>query len=86
MRDENKNGIDDRIEKTLHAIQHGRDGVLERHPIVFGFLATFGLVATYYGIEKMIDQVPYLADRPWLIFTVGVAVLVFTGALYKKLN
>jgi len=63
-----------------------RDSAFARFPIVFVFLSTFGLIATFYGLEKMIDQIDYLHDKPYLIFLLGVSFLASTGALYKKLN
>jgi len=63
-----------------------RDSAFARFPIIFVLLSTFGFVATLYGLEKLIDTVPLLAERPFLVFALGLATLVFTGSLYKKLN
>jgi len=53
---------------------------------VFLGLSTFGGVAVFYGFEKIIDQTPYLADRPYMILFAGFLILILTGALYRKLN
>ncbi|MCA9360860.1 hypothetical protein KC730_03150, partial [Candidatus Kaiserbacteria bacterium] len=57
-----------------------------RFPMIFVLLSSFGLVATFYGFEKVIDQIPYFNENPHMILMTGVVVLVLTGALYKKLN
>ncbi len=48
-------------------------------------IATFGLVATFYGLEKIIDNT-FLADQPWVTLGVGVAILLLTGVYYQKLR
>ena len=63
-----------------------RASTLERFPLLFVLLTTFGLVATLYGFEKVIDSIPLFADRGWLVLVIGVGVLIFTGTLYKKLR
>lgn len=37
---------------------HWRDSLASRYPIPFILLSTFGAVATFYGIEKIIDDTP----------------------------
>ncbi len=63
-----------------------RNSAFQRFPIVFVFLSTFGLVSTFYGFEKVIDGIPFFVKNPHMILFTGIAVLVLTGALYKKLN
>ncbi|HEX9594531.1 MAG TPA: hypothetical protein VF996_00110 [Candidatus Saccharimonadales bacterium] len=59
--------------------------VFERFPLVFTLLGSFGLVATFYGFERLIDSTA-LADSPWLLLGTGVLTLIVTGSLYKKLQ
>lgn len=70
------------FEKT---IAKRRDSVLQRFPTLFLFLSTFGVVCILYSLEKMIDTTPFLTQNPYILFIVGTAILVITGALYKKL-
>lgn len=63
-----------------------RDSAFARYPIILAVLSTFGLVATLYGFEKVIDQIPLLENNPWAVLGVGFATLIGTGALYKKLS
>ena len=60
----------------------GKD-VLSRYPILFSFLATFGIVCTLYGFERVIESVPILGDSPFLILLLGIVILIFTGSLFK---
>jgi hypothetical protein len=61
-------------------------GVFQRFPLVFTLLGAFGLVATFYGFEHIIDQIDFLANNPFLLLVLGIGTLVFTGQLYKKLG
>lgn len=62
-----------------------RDSTFSRFPLLFTMLSTFGLVATLYGFEKVIDEIDFFADKPWAVLGVGLITLLLTGALYKKL-
>ncbi len=59
---------------------------LDKFPLLFTMLGTFGLVATLYGFEGLIDKVDVLADNPFILLCVGVLTLIGTGSLYKKLG
>lgn len=48
-------------------------------------IATFGLVTTFYGFEKLLDQTP-LTDQPWMLLSLGVLILLMTGVYYQKLR
>lgn len=63
-----------------------RQAAFNRFPLLFTLLGTFGLVATFYGFEALIDRIDILADNPWLLLATGIGVLAFTGSLYKKLQ
>ncbi len=64
----------------------GRQVVFERFPLVFTLLGTFGVVATFYGFEALIDRVDVFRDNPLILLGTGIATLVLTGSLYKKLQ
>lgn len=63
-----------------------RESAFARFPVVFVLLSSFGLVATFYGFEKIIDNTKFFANNPITILITGILILVFTGTLYKKLN
>ncbi len=62
-----------------------RDNAFNRFPLLFTLLGAFGVVATFYGFEGLIDQISFLADNPFIILGTGLLVLILTGSLYKKL-
>ena len=57
-----------------------------RHPIAFVLLSTFGLVATFYGFEKIIDKIDPINNNPWIVLALGLFILSITGNLLKKLR
>lgn len=69
-----------------HTVSKRRDSVFDRFPLIFTMLSTFGVVATFYGFEGIIDQIDVLANHPLILLGTGVAVLTATGSLYKKLQ
>lgn len=74
-------------EKALvKSVGKRRKSVFERFPLVFTMLSSFGLVATFYGFERLIDKVDLFANNPWILLGTGVLTLALTGTLYKKLQ
>jgi uncharacterized membrane protein len=73
-----------KVENALK-IQERKEAVFTRFPLLFTLLGAFGLVATFYGFEKVIDQTG-LSENPWILLAIGLVVLIFTGTLYKKLG
>jgi len=63
-----------------------RDSAFSRFPILLVFLSTFGLVSTFYGFEKVIDQIEFFQANPSMVLVTGIIILAITGGLYKKLN
>lgn len=63
-----------------------RQSVLNRFPILFSFLVTFGVSATFLGFEKLLTSIGVLDRHPTLVLLIGVSVLALTGSLYKKLS
>ena len=63
-----------------------RDSAFTKYPLLFVMLSTFGVVATFYGFEKVIDNVNYFADKPYMVLATGIITLIFTGTLFKKLS
>ncbi len=63
-----------------------RDTAFTRFPVVFALLTTFGLVATFYGFEKVIDEIAFFSENPVTVLSAGLLVLALTGTLYKKLT
>jgi hypothetical protein len=73
-------------EKILHKLTEQRDLTARKFPLGFGLAASFGLVATFYGFEGLINRIDLLNNNPWMVLVVGVVILVITGTAYRKLN
>ncbi len=76
----------DKEKNLVQMVDSRRRAVFERFPLVFTLLGSFGLVATFYGFERLIDKIDLFANNPWILLGTGVATLAVTGTLYKKLQ
>ena len=72
--------------KILNKLNQQKSTVFAKFPLLFTLLGAFGLVATFYGFERIIDQVDWLNENPWLILLIGLTTLLLTGTLYKRLQ
>lgn len=63
-----------------------RDTAFHRFPLLFATLALFGGVATVFGLEQILSSVALFGEHPVFTLLLGLSVLAFTGALYKKLS
>lgn len=75
-----------REEKVFQTIDKQRQNAVHRFPLVFTLLGAFGLVATFYGFEGIIDRIDTLAANPVILLATGIGTLLATGSLYKKLG
>ena len=73
-------------EHVVHKLTEGRNNAVAKFPLLFTLLTAFGVVATFYGFEHLIDQSIWLSENPLILLSVGVGTLILTGALYKKLG
>lgn len=71
---------------AIKKLAHQRDSAYKRFPLLFTLLGTFGIVATFYGFERMIDRIHWLASNPFILLAMGIGTLILTGQLYKKLG
>lgn len=74
------------VETTEKIIVPMKESLFHRFPILVTLLVTFGFTATLYGIEGIIDSIPFLANHPIAIFLVGISALMIIGKLYQKLG
>lgn len=72
--------------ETLHKLIQQRNSAFKRFPLLFTLLGTFGVVATFYGFQHILEKIPVLANNPYITLVVGLVTLLFTGTLYKKLG
>lgn len=70
----------------VEKLEQTRQGVFSRFPLLFTLLGTFGLVATFYGFEGIIDRIDLLSNNPIILLATGLLILILSGTLYKKLG
>lgn len=73
-------------EQVLENLNRTRQSAVQRFPLLFTLLGAFGLVATFYGFEGIIDRIDLFSDNPVILLLVGILALMLTGSLYKKLG
>lgn len=76
-------GTGKEFEKVVEPI---RQNVLKRFPTLFLIVVTFGFTAVVTGMEQMLIQSEILLKHPAGIFWLGIAVLIITGRVYKRLS
>ncbi|MFC1623388.1 hypothetical protein ACFL16_03225, partial [Patescibacteria group bacterium] len=74
------------IEKIIDKRIREKNTALEKHPLIFGIIVTFGLVAVIAGTEGIINQVPLLHENPYILIIIGVTILISTGAAYRLIE
>ena len=60
--------------------------VFRKYPITFGLLILLGVVALHEGLKGLIKEFGLLDINPWYLTVFGLAILIITGRLYKKLE
>lgn len=59
--------------RIINKVRQERQRVFDRFSLLFTLLGTFGLVATFYGFEHLIDRVATFSDNPF----------IFSGSRYS---
>jgi len=72
--------------KLIDKVVEKRVSAEHRFPFLVALLAGFGLVSTFYGFEKIIDEIDLLASNPWILLVTGLSLLALTGTIYTKLR
>jgi hypothetical protein len=78
--------LKDKENQVLQKLDQRRQTLGQRFPLAFTLVGAFGLVATFYGFEGIINRVDFLYNNPIILLVVGIALLGVTGTLYKKLG
>lgn len=78
--------IADKEKAVMQSFEKNRERLSQKYPFVFTMMAAFGLVATFYGLERIIDGIDLLANNPIIMLLTGIVALVITGQLYKRLG
>lgn len=78
--------VDSLLKNTTKTIEPLRDSLFRRFPMFFTLLVTFGITATFFGIERILAMTPFFNEHPWYTLVVGISTLAITGKLYAKLS
>ena len=60
--------------------------VFKRYPVTFAMLVLFGVITVSEGAKEILRSTGILDGNPWITLVIGLAVLIVTGRLYKRLN
>ena len=60
--------------------------VFQRYPITFTLVVLVGVVAVSEGIKGVLESFGGFYDHPWYLLLAGLAILIATGTIYKKLD
>jgi hypothetical protein len=87
------NSLPDPLEHAERIVREANDAtgksvqpVLRKYPLIFGLLITFSVAAVIHAIELLSDRVPLFEHHPSMLLVLGLLGLLFTGALYRKLD
>ncbi len=78
--------IDDTAVETERTVLRYRFAAFYRFPLLFSLLALFGGILTVFGFERLLEEIGFFAMHPLVTLVFGLAILGFTGALYKHLS
>ncbi len=77
---------DNFIKREEQRVVRARKTYAQKYPLLFAIGSSFGLVSTFYGFEKIIDQIDVFTENPWILLATGLTLLIVTGAFYNKLS
>ncbi|HEX5797209.1 MAG TPA: hypothetical protein VFX86_02355 [Candidatus Saccharimonadales bacterium] len=78
--------LERRQDKIISLLHEEQKRAKEKFPLTYAMLATFGLVCTIAGFNHIIAKVDFLNNNPITLIIFGLALLLVTGAAYKKLG
>lgn len=78
--------VGDAVVATEKLVRPVRDSLFKRFPILATLVITFGVSATLFGMERLIMEMTWFNNHPFLILMVGIMTLVVSGKLYQKLG
>lgn len=78
--------LEKRQDKIISLLHEEQQRAKEKFPLTYALLATFGVACVFAGINRIITKIDLLNDHPITLVFVGLAILLVTGAAYKKLG
>ncbi len=73
------------VENTNKLMEEKSKGALSRYPITFTILVLFGVVALHEGVKGVLEEFG-LIDHSVTLLIIGLAILIVTGTVFKKLE
>lgn len=78
--------LEDLTSKINELFKEKGRSVFSRYPLLFALLIVFGVTMVTQGVKDILMQIPFLKESPFVMFFLGILILIITGTLYKKLN
>ncbi len=78
--------INKQEEKILTLLKSEQKRAKEKFPLTYALLATFGVACVFAGLNRIIAKIDFLDTHPITLVALGLVILLFTGAAYKKLG
>lgn len=73
-------------ERVLRLLREERNLVQKKFPLPVALLGTFGFICTWAGLYRIIQEIDFIYRNPIALLAFGLAILIITGAAYKKLG
>ena len=78
--------LGNRQDKIIALLHEEQQRAREKFPLMYAFTATSGLVCIFAGLNRVITDIDFLNNNPAVLIALGLAILLITGAAYKKLG
>lgn len=78
--------IEDLTAKINQLFSDKGKNVFTRYPLLFALLIVFGVTMVTQGTKDLLNEIPIFQNSPFIMFLMGLLVLIITGTLYKKLE
>jgi hypothetical protein len=82
----NLEALSNRQDKIISLLHEEQQRAREKFPLMYAFTATSGLVCIFAGLNRVIKDIDFLNSNPAVLIALGLAILLVTGAAYKKLG
>lgn len=78
--------LEDLSHQINQLINPRAETVWKRYPVAFGLFILIGGIFLHEGLKGIISDLGLLAWNPLYLSLIGLAILVITGTIYKKLE
>jgi len=78
--------LEDLTAKINQLFSEKGKNVFSRYPLLFALLIVFGVTMVTQGIKDILSEITFFQNSPFVMFLIGMLILIITGTLYKKLE